>query len=286
MSRLLKAFFYKISKDITFRITLIIGGGIALISVLLFFLLDLLIDLEGVKLLTGHGMLITSFSPTQNYGIAIPINVVSFIVLEFTQGTIRNKIIAGHSKFKIYTSLVLSGLVLTFALLIAYAGLCTLIGIIFGGFDLSNPIVLLTLSIAGAYAEPIYIVQMLLTAVVVYICIVCYTVFFAALFRSVGPCIPIVILALIMLSLGGSLIASIGSILEDEALINFVKIVDPLFVISGGGTEMSYMVKNENMVEYVSLDTSAFVATIINNLVYAAIFYAGGTLIFMKRDVK
>ena len=89
-----------------------------------------------------------------------------------------------------------------------------------------------------------------------------------------------------MLSLGGSLIASIGSILEDEALINFVKIVDPLFVISGGGTEMSYMVKNKKMVEYVSLDTSAFVATIINNLVYAAIFYAGGTLIFMKRDVK
>ena len=51
MSCLLKAFFYKISKDITFRITLIIGGGVAILSVLLFFLLDQLIDLEGVKLL-------------------------------------------------------------------------------------------------------------------------------------------------------------------------------------------------------------------------------------------
>lgn len=290
MGRLLKSFFFKLSRDLTFRIVLIIGAGLAFFMTALYLMIDLglegLTGAEDFKFLTGPNMLLTSLNPTSNYGLAIPICLITFICLEFSQGTIRNKIIAGHSKFKIYTSLVLSGLVLTFALLIAYAGLCTLIGIIFGGFDLSNPIVLLTLSISGAYAEPIYIVQMLLTAVVVYICIVCYTVFFAALFRSVGPCIPIVIIALIMLSLGGSLIASIGSILEDEALINFVKIVDPLFVISGGGSEMSYMVKNEKMVEYVSLDTSAFVATIINNLVYAAIFYAGGTLIFMKRDVK
>ena len=289
MGRLLKSFFFKLSRDLTFRIVLIIGAGLAVFMTGLYLLIDLGIEgLAGdsIKFLTGPNMLLTSFNPTSNFGLAIPICLITFICLEFSQGAIRNKIIAGHSKFQIYTSLVLSGLVLAFALLIVYCGLCTLIGTIFGGFDLKDPILLITMSIAGAYAEPSYIVQMVLTAVVVYICIVSYTVFFAALFRSVGPCIPVVIIVLIMLSLGGSLIASIGSILEDEALVNFVKIVDPLFVISGGGSEMSNMVKNDKMVEYVSLDTSAFVATIINNLVYAGIFYAGGTLIFMKRDVK
>ena len=290
MGRLLKSFFFKLSRDLTFRIVLIIGAGLAFFMTGLYLLIDLGIEgltgAENLKFLTGPNMLLTSLNPTSNYGLAIPICLITFICLEFSQGTIRNKIIAGHSKFKIYTSLVLSGLVLTFALLIAYAGLCTLIGIIFGGFDLKKPIMLITLSIAGAYAEPGYIVQMVMTAVVVYICIVSYTIFFAALFRSVGPCIPIVIIALIMLSLGGTLIASIGGILDDDSLVNFVKIVDPLFVISGGGSEMSYVVENDNMVEYVSLDTSAFVATIINNLVYAGIFYAGGALIFMKRDVK
>ena len=289
MGRLLKSFFFKLSRDLTFRIVLIIGAGLAVFMTGLYLLIDLGIEgLAGdsIKFLTGPNMLLTSFNPTSNFGLAIPICLITFICLEFSQGAIRNKIIAGHSKFQIYTSLVLSGLVLAFALLIVYCGLCTLIGTLFGGFDLKDPILLITMSIAGAYAEPSYIVQMVLTAVVVYICIVSYTVFFAALFRSVGPCIPVVIIVLIMLSLGGSLIASIGSILEDEALVNFVKIVDPLFVISGGGSEMSNMVKNDKMVEYVSLDTSAFVATIINNLVYAGIFYAGGTLIFMKRDVK
>ena len=202
MGRLLKSFFFKLSRDLTFRIVLIIGAGLALFMTGLYLLIDLGIEgLAGdsIKFLTGPNMLLTSFNPTSNFGLAIPICLITFICLEFSQGAIRNKIIAGHSKFQIYTSLVLSGLVLAFALLIVYCGLCTLIGTIFGGFDLKDPILLITMSIAGAYAEPSYIVQMVLTAVVVYICIVSYTVFFAALFRSVGPCIPVVIIVLIIL---------------------------------------------------------------------------------------
>ena len=34
MSRLLKSFLFKISKDVTFRVTLIIGGGMALLITL------------------------------------------------------------------------------------------------------------------------------------------------------------------------------------------------------------------------------------------------------------
>ena len=289
MGRLFKAFFFKLSRDLTFRIVLIVGAGIAFFVTALYLMIDLGMDgLFGAqtKFLSGPNMLLTSFNPVDNFGLAIPICLITFTCLEFTQGTIRNKIIAGHSKFKIYTSLVLSGLVLTFALLIIYVGICTLIGTIFGGFDLSNPIIIITLSIAGAYADPLYIVQMLIVAVVVYICIVSYTVFFAALFRNVGPCIPIVIIVLMMLSLGGSIVAMIGEALESDTLVNIVKALDPLYVISGGGTEFSYIVENDNPKQYVSLETGAFVGAIINNLVYAALFYIGGALIFVKRDVK
>ena len=75
MSRLLKAFFYRMSKDLAFRITLIIGCGIALILSVILLVADLMMDMEGIKLLTGHGMLTMSLNPAQNYGIAIPINV-------------------------------------------------------------------------------------------------------------------------------------------------------------------------------------------------------------------
>ena len=288
MGRLLKSFFFKLSRDLTFRIVLIIGAGIAFFMTALYLLIDLGIDGlgGGIKFLTGPNMLLTSFNPADNFGLAIPICLITFICLEFSQGAIRNKIIAGHSKFKIYTSLVLSGLVLTFSLLIVYAGLCTLLGTIFGGFNLDDPVVLISLSILGANVDGAYIAQMILIAVVVYICIVSYTVFFASLFRSVGPCIPVVIIVIIMLSVGGTMVALIGDALESEALVNIVKIVDPLFVISGGGIEQNYIVENEVPKSYVSIETSAFIANIVNNLVYAAIFYIGGALIFMKRDVK
>ena len=289
MGRLFKAFFFKLSRDLTFRIVLIIGAGIAFFVTALYLLIDLGIEGlagESIKFLTGPNMLLTSLNPVDNFGLAIPICLITFTCLEFSQGTIRNKIIAGHSKFQIYASLVLSGLVLTFALLIVYTGICTLIGIVFGGFDLSNPIIILTLSISGAYAEPLYIIQMLIIAVVVYIAIVSYTVFFAALFRNIGPCIPVVIIVLMMLALGGSIVAMIGEVLESDTLVNIVKIVDPLYVISGGGTDFTYVIENDSAKQYVSLETGAFVANIINNLVYAAIFFVGGALIFVKRDVK
>ena len=289
MGRLFKAFFFKLSRDLTFRIVLIIGAGIAFFVTALYLLIDLGIEGlagESIKFLTGPNMLLTSLNPVDNFGLAIPICLITFTCLEFSQGTIRNKIIAGHSKFQIYASLVLSGLVLTFALLIVYTGICTLIGIVFGGFDLSNPIIILTLSISGAYAEPLYIIQMLIIAVVVYIAIVSYTVFFAALFRNIGPCIPVVIIVLMMLALGGSIVAMIGEVLESDTLVNIVKIVDPLYVISGGGTDFTYIIENDSAKQYVSLETGAFAANIINNLVYAAIFFVGGALIFVKRDVK
>lgn len=288
MGRLIKSFFFKLTRDLTFRIVLIIGAGLAFLMTGLYLLIDLGLGTfgENIKFLSGPNMLLTSLSPVDNFGLAIPICLITFICLEFSQGTIRNKIIAGHSKFKIYSALMISGLILTFSLLLVYVGLCTLLGTIFGGFDLEQPIVLLTLTILGAYSDGVYIAQMLVTAIVVYISIVSYTIFFAALFRNIGPCIPVVIIALLMLSVGGSMVAMIGDALENEALVNFVKIVDPLYVLSGGGTTESYVVVNDTPKAYVSIETGAFVATIVNNLVYAALFFIGGAFIFIKRDVK
>ena len=195
MVRLLKSFFYKISKDITFRITLIIGAGVAVFTTLMFLILQHAIgDDAGGTLLTGQGMLLTSFSPAQNFGISIPINVISFVVLEFTQGTIRNKIIAGHSKFKVYASLFLSGLVFAFALLFVYVGLCTALGSIFGGFD-PNGLAIIGTSIGGQVSGE-FIIRFVILALLSYTSIVAFTIFFATLFRSMGPSIPVVILGI------------------------------------------------------------------------------------------
>ena len=96
MGRLFKAFFFKLTRDLTFRIVLIIGAGIAFFMTALYLMIDLGVEgLAGdtdVKFLTGPNMLLTSFNPTSNFGLAIPICLITFTCLEFTQGTIRNKI--------------------------------------------------------------------------------------------------------------------------------------------------------------------------------------------------
>lgn len=321
MSRLLKAFFYKISKDITFKITLIIGGGIAILSALVFFLLDTLIDLEGIKFFTGHGMLVTSFSPAQNYGIAIPINVVSFIVLEFTQGTIRNKIIAGHSKFKIYTSLYISGLILAASLLFIYVGFLTLLGTIAGGFDVNVPTMLGSSGI-GVSATPEYLVRFVIVAILSYTTIVSYAVFIATSFRSMGPTIPLVLVAILGLFfiavIYGNIVLvqkTIWNNLQDalkaaeevgnadaikyakdelaemkptyDALVtaeNVFKCVDPLYSVSISET---YTVgEGENMKTIATMDNFGFYGGIASNLVYSAALFFGGACLFKKRDVK
>ena len=305
MARLMRAFFYKLSKDITFRITLIIGAGIAFFMTGLYLILQNALgdELEGVKMLSGQTMLISSFSPVQNFGLAIPINLISFIYLEFSQGTIRNKIIAGHSKAKIYTSLYLSGLVFAFALLLVYIGLCTGLGTIFGGFD-PNGYAMAGTSIGGKISGE-FLIKFSVLAIFSYVSIVSFTIFVVTTFRNMGPSIPVVILALfacyflaMILSVAVSTVemtmASEMQIAMQEGReidltemegalktfkdINYVlKVVDPLYGIS---------VVESNEAGVATVDNLSFFGGIGSNLVFAGLFFGFGCLEFSKRDVK
>ena len=128
MFNIIRASLFKLFKDWTFRITMMVGIGLA----------GLLIAINaGIGQLNGQSMLLAGVSPSQNFGLTVPINLVVFTVSEFTYGTIRNKIIAGHSKAKIYTGLFLTGLVFTFTLMIVYLGVIVGISSAIGGFDSS-----------------------------------------------------------------------------------------------------------------------------------------------------
>ena len=142
--------------------------------------------------------------------------------------------------------------------------------------------------LGSGYCTGTYIAQMLITTVVVYANIVAFTIFFAALFRTVGPCIPVVIITLMIVSVGGSLVSLMGDAFENDTLVNVITAIDPLFVISGGGTEAILEIVNDEEVPrtFVNITNYAFISTLINNLVYTAIFFFGGALIFTKRDVK
>lgn len=322
MSRLLKAFFYKISKDLAFRITLIVGVSIALLLSIILLMVDLFFEIpypEGVRLLTGHGMLTMSLSPAQNYGIAIPINVVIFVVLEFTQGTIRNKIIAGHSKFKIYASLYISGLILAAMLLLAYVGFLTLFGTIAGGFDVNTPTILGS-GLGSATVE--YIVKFTILGLLSYTMLVSFAVFIATSLRAMGPSIPlifVVVLVLFGLAMLVSLISEINQGIMDgyraelegaklmgdseqiaelekniadlkptcdafSVIENVAKCIDPFYGLSVA--ETTVVGEGESAKAVASMDNLTFYGGIASNLAYSAAFFVGGACLFKKRDVK
>lgn len=279
MGRLFKAFLFKLTRDLTFRITLIIGAGFALLIAGLLLVLDLTARAAGAEThyLTGQNMLALSLIPAQTYSLAIPINVAIFVCLEFTQGSIRNKIVAGNSKFNIYLSLFLSGLLFCFALITTYVLICFGLGCIFGGFDPHGEYLM------GGNFTPEYLIKLIIASLVVYVSIVSFTIFIATTFRNIGPCIPIVIVLLLMLSYVGPIVSALVSLdLDMEGLVWFMRIVDPLYCVS----ETSIAINEETRAYEMVLSNETFISGIISNIMYAALFFFFGSLEFRKRDIK
>ena len=281
MLNLFKAFLFKLRKDLTFRITLFIGLGLAILLTLIYLGIDLgmkaLID-DGSEytnlFCTGHNLFISSLSPAQNFGIAIPVNLISFTVLEFSQGTIRNKIIAGNSKAKIYFGLILSGLVFTFALIIVYSLLCLGLGSIFGGFDINGATQSGTIN-----AE--FFWKLIVLSIFAYILITVVTIFFATLLRNIGPCIPIVILLLLGCYMISSIFGAIGLIGENVAFVQTMNKV--LMYINPLHSIASFSMNIE--AGALQITNEAFISEIVNNVIYTALVLGFGVLIFKMRDV-
>lgn len=276
MGRLLKASLFKLKKDITFRVTLFIGIGLAIFMTLIYLIIDKAANIVAdtttfsILLCTGQNLLVSSLSPSQNFGIAIPVNLISFIVLEFNHGLIRNKVIAGNSKGKIYISLFVSGLIFTFIVMILYALLNLGLGAIFGGFNPNGAILHGTFM---GYCNPEFLFKTILATLFIYIFITSFTIFLATSIRSIGPCIPIVILTILMLFLVSTILPSIS---KNSAEV--LRIINPLHILS------SSSVNTDTHALYYT--NEVFYPCLISNSIYAAIFFTVGFLIFRKRDIK
>lgn len=273
MLKIIKSSLYKLSKDWTFRITLIIGAALALLLNLLYFGIDLVIGSSSVHFASGQNALISSLSPVQNFGLTVPINLIIFTIGEFNCGTIRNKIIAGNKKTNIYFGLLITGLIFSLSLMAVYILLAFGIGCIFGGFDPNGVISL------GTIPEG-FLWKYILQGVMVYIMIVALAIFFATLTRNVGATMPIVIVLIMFLYFWG-LIDRV-QIIADSTINNatepikddFTVWINPLFTFGA------------NMTALYQIDDSSFVASLVTPFYWAVLFATGGVIIFNKRDVK
>ena len=249
-------------------------------------------------LCTGQGLLISSWSPTQNFGLAIPINPITFTVLEFTNGTIRNKIISGYSKTKIYLGLYFTGLLYTLAIISLYVLVCFGLGCAYGGFNPKGELFSLS-SLSGGTITPEFLWKVIVLSLLAYTVIATVTIFFSTLFRNIGPTIPVVII-LVVICAGMASISQVLSLFgsdseEAESMAKllsgigkFLKAINPVHSILVFDTTTTTEVVNEelNYTTTIGISWSSFWTQVTNNLIYIAAFFTGGLLLFKKRDIK
>lgn len=262
MLSIIKASLYKLVKDRPFKVTMIVGASLAVLFTLVYCIII-------PELGSGYYMLMSSSTPTSNFGIAVPINLVVFIIGEFNYGTIRNKIIAGNKKINIYIALFITGVIFSLSLMFVYIGLSTLLGTIICGFVSEG----MTVTVQEVLATIGY-------TIVVYITLSALSLFAATSIRHIGGAITVTIL-LVFFGFIAGLIAIINIQLSGNPTIpDYIYIVNPLF-ISALTTESFGMLSS-----LIPDLGKAMLLSILSNVIYIAIFLGLGIYIFNYRDVK
>ncbi len=267
MINIIRASFYKLIKDWTFRITMIVGLGVGVMMILINW---------GLGSLNGESMLISSASPTQNFGLTVPINLIVFTIGEFTYGTIRNKIIAGHTKLKLYIGLFITGLIFTYSLMVVYLAFVVGISSLAGGFDVSS------------FGGPAFVGYFIAYIFTTYLFVTSLSVFFGTLFRSIGGSISVVVILLVMIGLLPLILTlSLGKGFEPN---NLQMWLNPVYFIGLYGSSSAII----SLLKEFGADVSKFfiqspdmvAAGIVTPLYWSTIFFVCGALIFTHRDVK
>ena len=79
-------------------------------------------DIEGIEALgminNGKTLFIAALNPLSNMGFLTPIILLIMFAREYTNGTLRNKVIAGYSRTQIYGASYISFLIIGVALTI------------------------------------------------------------------------------------------------------------------------------------------------------------------------
>ena len=125
MARLLYVDLKRILKDKLFLVACIIGFVFAITTPLLYKFIFGVLDIDGTGLLgamfTPSSMFFQCFSLSNNFGIILAVFVLIILFKDFSFGTIRNKIISGRSRNKIYFSCLLSTFIVITGLLFIHA---------------------------------------------------------------------------------------------------------------------------------------------------------------------
>lgn len=147
MTKLIKSDLARIVKDKLFLVVCILGVIFAVITPLLYQLLfsgmDMADDVITTSLISAKSQFFSAFSLSNNFGLVVPVLIAIILCKDFSFGTIRNKIISGHSRSSIFLSMYTACAVTLWGIILLHALLTLGISLLFfeyqpGGFTAND----------------------------------------------------------------------------------------------------------------------------------------------------
>ena len=274
MRNLLKADLKRAWRDKLFVVLCVLAGIFAVSTPLLYKAIFSFMDMEELLELgdllgnqfTAKGMFFTAFSPSNNYGMILPILTAIILCRDFSHGTIRNKIICGKSRTKIYFSLFLTCAILMCCFILVQALLTLFVSLLMFEYQ-ADPF---TASDFG------YLMASIAFEFVVYLFVSALLTFFVVTMKNAGTAIVMYfVVNFVMLIIGG--ITQTALLLGDTAsssykllqFFNDANVFTSLLI--GGGASYGW---------------KEVLTILLPNMFFGGIFVFLGWYIFRKKDLK
>ncbi len=276
MIDLLKTDLKRAVKDKLFIVICIIAGAFAIITPLLYKVIFVVLEFDeeamqelemlGMGIMNAKSIFFSSFSLGNNFGLILPIFVAIILCKDFSNGTIRNKIICGKSRTSIYFSLFFTCAILICSFILMHALLTLLLSLLVFDYQ-STPF---TASDFG------YLMGSIALEILVYLFVCALLTFFIVCMKNAGLSIVMFfIISFLMIIIGGITQAMV--LFADPATTSYkiLEIFNTANVFStsiiGNGT--SYKL---NEILYL----------VLPNVCIMAILIVLGLSIFKKKDLK
>ena len=276
MTKLLKVDFARILKDKLFLVACIVGGVFAFITPLMYqIIFSSLGGAETEEMLMAMGLSITAksqffdaFSLGNNFGLVLPVLISIIICKDFSQGTVRNKIIAGNTRTSIFISMLITCFCTVFGIILVHALLTMLVSLIFFQFQ-SDPF---TAADFGNFMLSVVF------EVILYIFVSALVCFLCAFTKNMGLAIVSYVAVIMIMSIVTSILQIAAMVFTEDSDIA-KNIIDFLQNIN---------VFNFSMVigKVDKYSTEQILCCILSPLFGAAALSFFGALKFNKKDLK
>ena len=270
MKNLLSADFLRIFKDKIFKITLIViiifGIVTSLFNFGLVYLIGFLSSPEEAEYLreyyNGYQLFIGAFNPTSSIAMVISIMSIIMVCKEFSFGTIRNKLIAGHSRLKVFLSSYITQIIFGIMMITIYSIICLLLGtLLLGFYEEFDGKMFLKLLIIYFQSISIFI---FFDSICIFICHLC---------KSVGFSIVIYVAFIFGYDIANTIVEAVMTVyLSDNKVFLEIFSYSPLDLYKNR-SEYAF-----NILENIKLFLTCGV--------FSSIFGLLGCVTFNKRDVK